>query len=424
MIRSTSKVVAGCLACLMVVLLFGSCSRKSSAAGGKKSTVNVMWTAGMNQGNVIRKVIEEKFVVEHPNITVVFSEVPQNEINNKALLEATGKTGAYDVLMQNLHVPALANINALEPLDTYIKRDSFPIEKMIDNGVTYKGQVWGIPVRGDVRVLHYNADLFKAAGLDPDKPPKTLAEYEQYATTLTKNGKYGQVRNPNNVDNFTSLLFQFGGEFINSNFEPVYNSDAGVKALQYMIDELKRGVVDPQSISLDYSSEMALYFSGDAAMFDSWPARYIDSGMPEKSKIVGSNRVAALPGAASLVSGWHMVMFNTTKDKDAAWEFMKFVADPVNQKEVILRGGDCNPTHLDVLNDAELQAKYEVLRAVSDSFSKTKIYALSTQYETVRNHINDEMPKAFLGAKTAKQALDDAAKLSRQALIDAGELKG
>jgi ABC-type glycerol-3-phosphate transport system substrate-binding protein len=128
MIRSTSKVMAGCFACLMVVLFFVSCSGKTSATGGKKSTVNVMWTAGMNQGNVIRKVIEEKFVVEHPNITVVFSEVPHNEINNKALLEATGKTGAYDVLMQNLHVPALANIGALEPLDSYIKRDSFPFE--------------------------------------------------------------------------------------------------------------------------------------------------------------------------------------------------------------------------------------------------------------------------------------------------------
>jgi multiple sugar transport system substrate-binding protein len=315
------------------------------------------------------------------------------------------------------------NINALEPLDPYIERDKFPIEKMIDNGVTYRGQTWGIPVRGDVRVLHYNAQHFIDAGLDPDKPPVTLEEYDEYARILTRAGRFGQNRNPNNIDNFTSILFQFGGEFINDKYEPAYNSDAGVRALQYMIDQYKAGYVDPQSTSWDYSAEIAGFLSGGGAMFDCWPARYIDAGMPEKSRIAGSQRVAALPGAAALVSGWHMVMFNSTKDKDAAWEFMKFVADPECQKEVILRGGDCNPTHLDVLNDPELQAKYEILRAVSDSFNKTKIYCLSTQYEAVRSHVNDEMQKAFQGAKTARQALDDAAKLSRQSLIDAGELK-
>jgi ABC-type glycerol-3-phosphate transport system substrate-binding protein len=158
-------------------------------------------------------------------------------------------------------------------------------------------------------------------------------------------------------------------------------------------------------------------------MWDAWPARYIDAGMPEKSKIVGDQRVAALPGTYSLVSGWCLVMFKTCKDKDAAWEFIKFAVDPALQKEVILRGGDCNPTHLDVLNDKELQAKYEILRAVADSFNKTKIYCLTTQYEMMRSKVSEYLGFVFDKSMTPKEALDAAAKEVRQAMVDAGELK-
>ncbi len=39
--------------------------------------------------------------------------------------------------------------------------------------VSYKGGVYGIPRGANTIALYYNADLFKSAGLDPAKPPKT-----------------------------------------------------------------------------------------------------------------------------------------------------------------------------------------------------------------------------------------------------------
>jgi ABC-type glycerol-3-phosphate transport system substrate-binding protein len=398
----------------------GNTGQNLNPAG--KRVVNVLWLAGMNQTNVVRQIIEEEFSKAHPDISIVFSEVPNSEISNKAMMEATGKTGAYDVVMQNMTIPALTNINALEPLEDLIRRDKFPIDKMIDNGIFYKGHTYGLPIRGDVRVLHYNQQMFKDAGLDPEKPPTSMAQFQQYARTLTRNGKFGVNRWPS-TDNFTSLLFQFGGDILNDRNEPVYNSEAGVKAMQLMIDQHKAGYTDPKSTSWSYSDEIAGYLSGGSAMFDAWPARYIDAGMPEKSKIVGQSRVAALPEGGALVSGWYLVMYNTVKDRDAAWEFMKYVVDAKTQKDVILRGGDCNPTHLDVLNDPELQAKYEVLRAISNCFDRTKIYCYSTQYETIRTHITEAIGQAVLAGMPAKQALDAAVKESRQALVDAGELK-
>jgi maltose-binding protein MalE len=37
---------------------------------------------------------------------------------------------------------------------------------MIDNGISYKDHYYGLPVRYDVRLLHYNIDYFQQAGLE------------------------------------------------------------------------------------------------------------------------------------------------------------------------------------------------------------------------------------------------------------------
>jgi ABC-type glycerol-3-phosphate transport system substrate-binding protein len=44
---------------------------------------------------------------------------------------------------------------------------------------------------GMVQVLWYRKDLFKAAGLDPSKPPATWDELIADAKALAKDGKYG-----------------------------------------------------------------------------------------------------------------------------------------------------------------------------------------------------------------------------------------
>lgn len=52
--------------------------------------------------------------------------------------------------------------------------------------VTYDGKLFGLPFGQDTYALFYNDDLFKAAGFDPAKPPKTLDELWAYAEKLSK----------------------------------------------------------------------------------------------------------------------------------------------------------------------------------------------------------------------------------------------
>ena len=58
----------------------------------------------------------------------------------------------------------------------------------IVNTVTFEGTQWGVPIAFSTKALYWNKDLFKQAGLDPEKPPKNFTEILDYARKITALG--------------------------------------------------------------------------------------------------------------------------------------------------------------------------------------------------------------------------------------------
>lgn len=77
---------------------------------------------------------------------------------------------------------------AVMPLDSYMKASHFDISKFTAtawNQGYLNGHYYAMTSEQDALVLLYNKDLFKAAGLDPNKPPQTLSQLLDYAKKLT-----------------------------------------------------------------------------------------------------------------------------------------------------------------------------------------------------------------------------------------------
>lgn len=55
----------------------------------------------------------------------------------------------------------------------------------------YDGHTWAVPLYGMVHMLWYRKDLFRAAGLDPNRPPRDWRELADYARRLTRGNQYG-----------------------------------------------------------------------------------------------------------------------------------------------------------------------------------------------------------------------------------------
>jgi ABC-type glycerol-3-phosphate transport system substrate-binding protein len=401
------------------------------AGGGQQTdgqkTLTIGWLGGVNQARVLREYLEEVWPQMHPDIILKFAEYSSNEAGSILTMAGRSKAGDYDVALNNNMVGPLASIDAILPIDDYLKRDNIDITKYINNGLDFKGKYYALPFRCDISTWHYNQALFIAAGLDPEKPPASMAEFGAYAKIikdkLGSQGIYPINYNFTNDECFVKTLYEMGGDIIDPvTGRCVINNEAGIAALQLLIDWYKAGYIDPRAASWQYPDEVSAYTQGNAAMYAGNPARYMDARNPNSSKIVGNGRAASDRGEAVAVVGWSMLIFKTTKYPDAAWEFVKFCGLPETQKEIIRRGGDCNPGHLDVLTDPEFVSQYEILKADSDSFPRLKKLPPSSQMQYIKTIIGENIPQTILGQMTAKQCLDKIADLTNQALKDAGEI--
>src|SRR5207249_4370772 len=87
-----------------------------------------------------------------------------------------------------------SDLDALEPLDGLaaargIGPDTY--KKVYWDTCHYKGHLWALPSTPSAIALHYNkfifwqnADKLRAAGLDPNRPPRTIGELDRYADVL------------------------------------------------------------------------------------------------------------------------------------------------------------------------------------------------------------------------------------------------
>ena len=90
----------------------------------------------------------------------------------------------------------MIDLKVATPVQDFIDKEKYDISDLEPNVLAYytvDGKLWSMPFNTSNPMLYYNKDMFKAAGLDPDKPPRTWAEVEDAAKKLTKKDAAGKV---------------------------------------------------------------------------------------------------------------------------------------------------------------------------------------------------------------------------------------
>lgn len=99
-------------------------------------------------------------------------------------------------LADTLYLGPMAAQGALMPLDERYHREGFRDEQFVPAALSlsrYRGKLYALPFLLDCYALMWNRDLFRQAGLDPDRPPRTIDELERMAVALTKRDADGNL---------------------------------------------------------------------------------------------------------------------------------------------------------------------------------------------------------------------------------------
>src|SRR3954453_18548435 len=138
---------------------------------------------------------------------------------------------------------------------------------------TYQGKTYALPFTAEASVLYYNKDLFKKAGLDPDKPPTSYAEILADAKKIRALGKqyYGYAFagacGGCNVFEFTPHVWASGGDVLSSDgSKATLDSPEVTEALQFYRDMYAAGVMPPGGKTDAGSLQAPTFSSGKVGM--------------------------------------------------------------------------------------------------------------------------------------------------------------
>ena len=124
---------------------------------------------------------------------IVVEYLSTTDVDRKTLVATAGgdPPDVAGLWLANLY--SFADRDALVPLDDQIRADGLTVAQWQSRYVPvyadmaeYRGKIWGVVTTPSTTALHWNKTLFRAAGLDPDRPPRTLAELDEFAAKLTK----------------------------------------------------------------------------------------------------------------------------------------------------------------------------------------------------------------------------------------------
>ncbi|MFF2483110.1 extracellular solute-binding protein [Paenibacillus sp. NPDC058071] len=159
------------------------------ASGKKEKLVYYGFSEWVTDPNIATALgeLKAKFESENPGYEVEFQSDPWGTWETKyKVMFASGN--APDVfIVNNPDFPTFANSGYLLDLGATLGEDSFnDFFPGILSMYGWEGKHMALPYTTDARVLWYNKEIFKQAGLDPEKPPTTWAELQQYAAQITE----------------------------------------------------------------------------------------------------------------------------------------------------------------------------------------------------------------------------------------------
>jgi len=144
------------------------------------------WGSGARR-DTIESIIAD-FNESQDGIEVEHVYQPFGDIWTKALA-GVAAGNPPDVVVQDIvsvaqRADAQQATNIQEFLDQESEDMSSKFYPQLWDTVLHEGEAYGLPFNTDTQVLFYNKDMFEEVGLDPEQPPTTWAELDEYARQL------------------------------------------------------------------------------------------------------------------------------------------------------------------------------------------------------------------------------------------------
>lgn len=277
----------------------------------------------------------------YPNLTVNIEPITLREHERRVALGlSSGLEGASVIELSTStagrYVQAGLMPEAPADIAEFVK-DPGNFGQFFVDAAGHGGTVYGVPLFRGQGSLFYNTRMFAEAGLEG--PPKTMAEYTDYAEKLTQRDANGNPvvsgwslrlsgGSQGIAEKWWLVLYNYGGTLIEEvspgKWRAGYANEAGVQALGQYLDNL----YDKRTVTIEMPSDAEAFEREQTAMFirESWVIGDIAAKSPDLEYAT-----APLPvGSIALPVNLYVAGEGSDEEMRAAWDFAKAANEPEN----------------------------------------------------------------------------------------------
>lgn len=385
--------------------------------------VTVTWATWINTDTPFWQETIAAFQAVHPNITIEVQSVPNEEMFDKFLAQIAAGNPPDTAYVSDWMTGALAQNDGLYPLDDFIAKST--IINMDDYVPAYlqpsqvAGVQYGLPFAGETTMLFYRTDRFEEAGLDPNAPPTTWEEFQQYAEALTDtaNAQYGfAVFAPEAAYYFYPWLWQAGAEQLNPDDpnDVVWDSPEGQRAADFYANLAQYS--PPDLLNATSWDGRVPFANGDVAMYmaGTWFAGTLLTEFPDATGLWASAPLPQDARCATTIAGDHLVIFKAARNPEAAYKWIEWLSSPENMVGYNLGNpdepGTLLPPKTSLLDDPSLYENRPYLQSSKDSMECAYVPAADQpNYFMAEEILTEYLGQAFYGEISGAEAVQQAA---------------
>jgi len=298
--------------------------------------------------------------------------------------------------------------------------------------IIYEGKAYGMPWFTDTGLLYYRKDLLEESGYDG--PPKTWNELKEMALKVKEDSrtKFGFVfqgaEYEGGVCDGCEFIWTHGGNILDPDdaSKVVVDSPQAAAGLATERSMIESGVA-PEAVTTYKEDESAgAFLNGDAVFLRNWPYVYALLSDPAESEIkpeqVGISELPSADGKPGngTVGDQPFYISASSKNQDGAWEFIKFMTDPEQQKFRAVEGSYL-PTRTALYDDPEIQESVPVVVLAKEALQHTLPRPVSPYYSDMSLEMAEQFNMSLKGEVTPEEAVRELQK-QLESFIEEGQV--
>ncbi|MCC6314937.1 MAG: sugar ABC transporter substrate-binding protein [Thermomicrobiales bacterium] len=324
---------------------------------------------------------------EITGITVNTEVMPYENSREKQVLDFTGGTGLYDVVLVDVvWIGEFAASQWITPITKFTDNPDladpnlnlegfFPI--LLESFGTWDKVVYGLPFDNYSGLLYYNKKMLADGGFDG--PPQSWDSLlNEYGAKLTGNDLYAYALQSRrgetqSADSFMRMVWAFGGSLLKpETFEPNLSSPESLAGLNFRQDLLP--IMPPDIVEWDHDETVQGLAQGRVGVITEWSSFYSTLADPSTSKISDDLGITIEPegpgGRQPALGGFsYAVNSGSAEEKQAAaWLFIQWINSEEKAREYVEKGGVSGRTS--VYEIPELQEQFPYFAPLVESWNK------------------------------------------------------